>query len=630
MIEDMPLAVAAFVLACPALADAPTLTLRQTGTVSSLIKEISNQSKVNLEVDRLGREILIVSLQDALLGEAMERIAWATFGRWEKTSTGYRLVGDTGQQKKAEREYVERAANVAAVSIARFRKGVLTAGSDPDVAKATFSLRPDLGSGGATAPEARLLARLLGSVDPRNLVSLTPDGQTVHATNPTPAEFRFGFEGDIAPILSRYAAEKGWASISEQPIRVMLKGNCRPEGGYAALELFVSFKGKWEHRTVNTRIEFQPANPETRLPKELVNAIPDTTPIPLSEVSQSMVFQGEPGSPPFPTPRVYAQHPDLIKRLREPERFEPLSTFTADTWLAAGQITRRNVVANVDDVLLTPYYNHPLPTLREALHITGRLNTRYESGWLAVRPQLWNAPWGHRVDRAALGRYVSSNAKSGELASLDATAAFLNGAGSTIPRGISHYLDWASEGRLGGWDEYGGQSLYLERFYATLPDATRRAWKEGTPIDVATLPKTSHVALRNWAIARNYEGPRQGQILNPPVMEPTVSFPNGEATQGWLRATIQSEPGFAVRYPFEDGTRSLWFTEQGLANWLNNVNPDRKRILVQAAARRIVRLSADLPEGQPSTWRTWRDPQIDPAKFVPWSQARDISGRFGD
>ncbi|MFX9626896.1 hypothetical protein ABTU79_19880, partial [Acinetobacter baumannii] len=70
----------------------------------------------------------------------MEQIAWATFGKWTKTASGYRLESDAAKEGKAERDYRDAVAKTVAAAIAKYRADVLDEKkSDTQVSSSTLT-----------------------------------------------------------------------------------------------------------------------------------------------------------------------------------------------------------------------------------------------------------------------------------------------------------------------------------------------------------------------------------------------------------------------------------------------------------------------------------------------------------
>lgn len=558
-----------------------TVTVERTGTVADLLQEISGGSNVKLSAGRKeGQEILIVSLKGAPLSEAMKQIAWATFGQWEKDGKGgYKLTRDIAAERRAEREYIDKAAKIAADSIAKYREGVLRPGAtDAEITQAALPRERNPYTQPVPAADARLMARLFANVNPRSLVRTDGEGFVTISSKPFGEQLSFGPQAE--GILRQYLAEKGdelKLPPSDLPLRAVFQGQTTVRGGGGMLSL-IRPNGQSLLGLIRRNVITFDAGPNVfDLPKEIKDAIPPEMLVPISEATKE-----------FMAPKARSSEA-IISRLQQPEKFEPLATYATDTWRAVASQTRRQLVANVSDSTLIPLIDNGSPTtLLYAMEHFYRDDMRFPKDWVLVRPQFPNQPWGHQINRAALGRFVRQSSKSGTLQDLEDGATLLTSPGvTTVSLAVSNYIGWARPfygGKLQGeWDVY--------RFYGTLPTPLRRAWVEGTPIDVSTLSRESRRALGEWA-------------------------KTGTPTSGWLRADRKAQEGLVLRNKNAVGFRDAWWDYRNAATFINAGQP----LEVQPSTRTILRLYADFGVGIESPGKDLTDFTFNPNGYTHWAK----------
>jgi hypothetical protein len=599
----------------PVIADT-RLTLRSTGSVAALLEALSAKAGVSLTATpRLAREVLIVSLTEVPLSDAMARVAWATFGQWERVGEGFRLARDGGEENRAEREYREAAIGAVSSSFAAFRSRALTPGlSDSEVRAGEARLSGNPYVVGASAAAVRAFARLSSSVTPGAVAGASQERQATFSSAPSPVERSLG--ADAPQVLKRYVAERGLPP--ETQVRATIYAYAGPRGGAAMLTLWdgasnvldrsMVMIGGWDKARYST-------------PKEIADAIPANMAVPLSPVSE-FFRQGarDRMSPTEFGPGDFSRVPEVIQRLRDPEKFEPLATFVTDVWVATAKKTGRNLVANVDDDWFVPAVHRAPPTLREMITAFWLGTFKADSGWLAIRPLVPNSPWPHRIDRKALGRYARTSSASDSLAELEAAAAFVSTAGvPEMTRCVSRYMEWATEGK-------GTSNLphewALPRFYGSLPEAARRAWLAGEPVDVSKLGDSSLWYLRTWAA--------QASKTSDLPVDATRLFPHG-LPSGWLRSEERSTAGFFIRAPIGGSVTEFWGELDQLSAVINSLQPGGKgdRVEIQEAPMRKLRLFADLGPGLQTPEKVFRISIPDPNKYFPWRKASaELRGRI--
>lgn len=620
MILIMPVAFALCLLLTPQ-APASPVTVKYTGRVDGLLAQISQQTGTELTAGRKeGAEILIVAIKDATLDETMKQIAWATYGTWEKEKDGFKLIRDTAAERRADREYVARTIDYVGASIARFR--TLVEALPPAERFLRMDSSMQFGITGARSMPARDARFLLGVATALSLPDVvnrkSMEDTAVFSNMATPAQHRLGPGAEQA--LRAFVASRPDTEEFAPPVRILAKATATPYGGWLNVQLYDA-QGNLYRGAPYLLLPFSTEKPTPSVPKELIDAIPADATVPLSPQSKFFGSRSEEeGDGLAPSEREYAAMPEAIERLRNPEKFEPLGTFATDAWRAVGAHTGRNLVVNMDDRLFVPMWRGEPPSLRGFLNWPSMEQVEMPSQWLRIRPTLLNSPWGHRLDRAVMGRYVRAPYRYRSLGQLEAGAEFVTRCGMPfIPPNIGFYLVWASQGNLtsdgsGGW--------LLERFYGQLPEAARRAWISGQGVDVSALPPEAKRALSRWAVSVNVEMSGLRMKLEPSAIfsEPTIRFPLGMVTRGVLRAELKQETGFATRIPRETGGfNERWDSVESLAWLLNAMTKGAEKVQIHPSMQQSLRISADLgEEGRPERTLTYFTSE--PSKYVPWGR----------
>lgn len=620
MIFIMPVAFALCLLLTPQTPTSP-VTVKYTGRVDGLLAQISQQTGTPLTAGRKeGSEILIVAVKDVTLEETMKQIAWATYGAWEKDKDGFKLVRDTAAERRAEREYVARTADYVQAFISRFRD--LVQALPPTEKSLRMDSSMQLGIAGTRtmpARDARLLLGVASALSLPDVVNRTSMRDTAVFSNlATPAQHRLGPQADQA--LRAFIASRPDNEELDPPVRILAKATATSYGGWLNVQLY-NAKGNLYRGAPYLLLPFSTEKPTPPMPKELIDAIPANAVVPLSPLSKAFGNLDEKESDgSVPSEREFAAMPEFIERLRNPDKYEPLGTFATDAWRAVGTHTGRNLVVNMDDRLLVPMWRGAPPLLRNFLNWPAMEQVELPSQWLRIRPTLLNSPWGHRVDRAVLGRYVRTPYPYRSLGQLEAGAEFVTKCGMPfIAPELGWYLVWASQGNLttdgsGGW--------LLERFYGQLPEAARRAWISGQGVEVATLPVEAKRELSYWSVLVDVDlgGGRVAFEPSSILSERTVRFPLGMATRGILRSELKQEMGFATRIPKETGGfGERWDSTDSLAGLLNAMTKGADKVQVHPAMHQSLRILADLgEEGRPERTLTYY--VSEPSKYVPWSR----------
>lgn len=570
----LPLALGVVSLQTPS---SGTVTLQRTANVAVLLEELARRSGTPLAVGpKLGKEILIVAIDGVPLREAMDKIAWATFGAWQKSGGGYRLVRDTEAERTAERHYVKWQSAEATATLGAYRARVLQRNIAPELNRHQLQ-RQGRRAGGPPTPIERALAQALGFVRPETTIFTQPNAAAVYSSQPTAAEYSFG--PGIRQVLDNYNE-----ATPNGPVATHALLTCRYvfENATASLALF-SEKGYLIGKTMATFPLYGPDSAPRA--KEFADEVPASE-VPLSEASRFLVRTvGTTNG--FPNQRELVHMPDLTERLRDPERYEPMATFATDVWRAVAASKGLNLVANVDDVYMTPGSWTPKPpTLGEAFRTAGGYNAEVSKGWLTARPSLPNAPWYHRIDRAALGRLARAK-PSTPLGQFEAWAAYA-GAQTLAP-------DPWSTNQILAWMNVPAPELFRGwtpvRVFGSLTPQMRADWKAGRPLAIADIPVPAKEAL-TALILRPYGYEPEYRSFGD---RPTALFPQGLPNEGNLEGGVEVIPGFNWRLPPSPGAReSGWSTVRGIGNFVRQMESQRSERLQSLELQTVSRLQMNL------------------------------------
>jgi hypothetical protein len=606
-----------------ALVFSGTVTLTQTANAGTILAEVSRQSGLRLEAaPDEAKEILIVSLHDAPIKEVMDECAWATFGWWNRTRTGFRLEKDNAAENHADQEFYEESARTLARGIADCRKDVLHPGlTDDQASVAAYTKVNHRTTFVAGGPEVRLLATMLGLVDAEQAIdrdSRVWPAFTAWSNVPTAAEHALGPAANDA--LHEYAVEKNipWPSAGVgPPLIAVLTLGAEPDQGSANLQIYDRAGGLIPERMYTA---FETKDPDwNAIPKQLLDEIPPNAVAPRSEASKLFQIRMPRPSNAFAyiDPSEFENLPKLLERLRNPERFEPMATAATDAWLAIAGLTHRNLVACLDDVGLMPIIQGPEGTpLRKYIKDYGAKNVAIRPGWVLARPLAAHLPRGHQVDRAALGRFARANVRPDSVGALRAAGDFLAHCGlPALGWDITTYTWYASDAHV---EAFPGNEWDLPWAFGLMPSYLQEEWLAGEPIDIGQLPEDCRFHLGNWA------RPLTPWNVPPGVpsitAEPTHGFNGGLPANGWLRADRRVDEGFMVRSRTSAGAVYENFTNaSGVAQWLKNVAPGQPALEFVRATRTTTRLWADLGPGRLKPSKDCYDDVFDPAKYADWN-----------
>lgn len=490
----------ALVLALQSPLDKP-VTLKRTASVAALLKDLGTASGIPFEaIDKKSREVLIVSMENVPLKDAMRQIGWATYGTWEKTKDGYRLVRDIAGEQNAERHYRQWQSAEAAATIKKVRQRVKEGKSASDDSSR-------IGYVSSSALGDRLITTAFGVVDPLDTIFRDPDLECVYSTVPSPAAHSLGAAGQT--ILQAYNATSPSTPAAHAVLRCLYKY----EVLNATIELYDA-AGSFVFSS-QCRSKYEPA----LLKHEVADEIPPEATVPLGAESKRLL---PPDGKKFwqPSPDDFEAMPEVRERQRNPEKYEPLATFTTDVWREVARRKASNLVANVDDWFLYPDWASYTPKLKSAFLYAGGLNAEVQPGWLLARPSLPTPPWRHRADRAGLGSFLRSKNWN----DIPTQARFA--ASTDVP------LDDYTRSMIGAWSGHGalwGPLMWESaRFVGFLTPQQVNMLQNGAQIPISSLSEGARRSIFRWATSHPYGDGTYDQL----TQQPSLLFPNGLPSWG--------------------------------------------------------------------------------------------------
>lgn len=548
MICFMPL-VAAFCLLTPLSHTRDVrVSLTRTASVAAILRDLSAQAHIKLSAnDQRGKEILIVDVKDVPLKEVMDRIGWATYGTWNASGDTFKLVRDLDAETKAERFYRDWQTKEAKLAISQFRTRVLEKNLAPEMTEEEAQRQ---GRRANVAPMLieKLLAQALGAIRPETIIYMKPDAPSVYSDQPTPVQN--AFTTNMSSVMKSFNAGSG------RSVRHMLLScSYAFEEGNAKLTLYDG-QGEFVAST-KARFRLYPLNSR---PAELADEVPGDMDVPLSEASRFYVRPID-GWWDWPDNAVLKDAPDVIQRLQNPERYEPLATFATDAWRAVAKWKGRNLVANIDDAYMTPVWAAKPPKLQEAFRMAGGYNAELKPGWLIARPSLPTPPWQHRVDRAALGKLTRKKIEDG-VSMFKAIGDF--SASQVIPPDpyqTSRYLAWA-----GAYHLIDLRLWPSARLFGSLTTSQQQTMMAGGVIDLSQTSTIAKEVIKSSLTPAEYD---EGDLWH----QASVRFSSGLPQNGFLRASVYDRSEFYIIRPDDNG-QDHWIGSYdfGTAHWyMNNV-----------------------------------------------------------
>lgn len=570
-----------FCIAALVCRQAPSLETTFTYTtrgapVTQVLAEITRRTGLTLEATpTAGKEIVIVDVKGAKLGDFMPRLATVASGEWKKEGAGYRLTRSDAFARKSQAEEVARSAATFAKEL-EVRKAALAAfdanESDLLAGKVQAMLAQRQAANDSNyfrtmqtlnveSPTGRFATRALDALGPKALAEVRPMERHVYSTRPNRMQRAMPF--DITPLLNLYRQEQaqysasllkridakqlqGWyagaglITVPAPPSRVLLAVARPPFGTGLSFEVLlvdaenrIAQQGKVDIQSKDAA-RLEPPSP----------APGNDPPIELSPTSQQFigsirkVMEGQ----------AATAEPALLRELENPEKYDPVSFILPDGLRAVAQ--GRNVVAQMEDIsfLAAPMQANPEGKIgRGAFRkwlATGH-DVEETDGWMVVKPRnAWDAR-ETRIDRAHMGRFFRATRAAGTVG-LDQAAEYALGCPRRYVETVSFAYSFLLQPQVNSAIEM--DSLDFVRLYGALDPRQRKALQDGTEMRAADLPPAARTELASLAfraeapLQYHYTGPRTEETSRLISHEPTEAMPNGLPADAVLRGNLTAEP----------------------------------------------------------------------------------------
>lgn len=557
----------------------PVNLVSRGGTVESIVQLVSKSTGVSLgTVPETGQEIVLVSLRNAPLKEFKDRLAAAIGASWKDEHGVSRLIRTRKQfddQTAAERDlridevkiglanlkkrveaqpsFDAGAAHALALELDGINtkyKGHL---SDSPGLKARIALEP-------RSPTGRLVVSIVGALTPEEIADVGLGERIVYSTTPTPTPMQRGVTADLSALINRYESEH--QTYADELKRFPVgKGFAQRSGDETEIRAS-------DVSQVVFAIERSPYNPNLTVRLSLVRQDGSiiagaTSLLDLGEAKRTDSSLGSGKQELSPSSKAlmgaigqlqkgktFMGDKDLLAKLVEPEKFDPLSFVAADGVL--GLANGRNVIACIpDDGFVEPAFM----AMADPTHIdlakfsnwlTNKCEVRVTGDWFVASPRRKVLTRELRVDRHVMGQFFRTSIENGGV-SLDATSDLV----SKMPR---DYMDsivpmmaffLLPDLNAGVSD----RNVEFLRVYGQITQEQRLALKNGHPVSVSVLGAASKAEL-NHLIYRA-DSPLQVSTFSAPGQpntepaetissEITVALPRGIPDRATLSMTFNS------------------------------------------------------------------------------------------
>jgi len=566
----------------PMRQQAATLSYRTNAKRAKLVlAEISQVAGMKLEASgATADEILAIRLDKAPVEEAMKRIAWAVSGEWTPHNGGLMLTRQPSLEHAEERREAALTGRAIAESIARRVKLITDnpnftsveadrlAASAAGYAKSQEAEQGDQFAPGrvrieGSAPIGRALTRLVATLDPADLVSLSVGIKVAYAVDPTPAQRQLA--PAASTVLDQFMDEQEeWRAAAMRHQLPVSDSGQRSSGQDLALGIS-NINHASLGKVLLTAFRFSSMFPIVQLEllvsdrqKRVVATQTTMIGADLSQISEQMAAPAPKDAKSYDTPGEAVAAQSLLwrqagepaaaieqarQKFLQPEKTEPLSLATGRMFLACADVTNRQLVVDLPDSAIRTFWQ-PAPKFVPDQFLKMSLFPFFErdtsSDWLLYRPALASYQRSVRVDREALGQFLRRYAED-RLPSLDdqATMAITlpreleNPMPSTMREAVSHHI----EPRI---DEN------LLRFYGHLDpeakDAARRGLLKFGRIPTAGLDDIEHIICGEQPALEFRRTPEFAGVAYPLMIQPTECMPNGIPPDGTLHFVVDARP----------------------------------------------------------------------------------------
>lgn len=504
------------------------------------IKGLSDKAGVPLWIaPTLFDKTLLIDVKDAPLKDVMDRLAYSCDGLWEPSGNGWRLVRDEEKRKALQiaadarelESITKQLAKItgsgqqttpfdqaAAQKFARSVQQVREDSSQPDPGVSVWKRISDLGK---QSPSGRLMARLVVSLDPKELQKLKEGNRIVYSSLPTAMQKRM--PASLNAAIADFVREQNlWASVAEQTFpqqddqggggyyiaplqdrgradklaKVLLAVTHQQFGSYSIHMMAADAKGHIISRG-DENFSAQFSEEDERMMSQPPKADPNEKPIEIAPLSKELTKALGNGNIYESRGIVPTLSPALREAMLNPEKVDPLSFATSDILFGIGAQTHSNIVANVPDYLFFLNIDNPgmkmdRPSAFFQITKMMKIEAEVKDGWFVVHPGTSPFTTVSLINRKALGPLLRNIVKKGRLTLDDAATYALSAPGQGMDFIGSIYLSCFDPTARQLIDE---NSRDMLQFYATLSPYQRQAAQRQQPISFQSLSPLQRTIL---------------------------------------------------------------------------------------------------------------------------------------
>lgn len=503
------------------------------------VEQLSKAAHVTLTAPKaFESDVIAFRLQDATLKEAMDRIATLTAGEWVKEGEGYQLVRNREKLRKDELAEAEAELSLFATAIKEKKAAVeklqpFTEEGARTLAQQLTDTQKDSGSQQYDgrlwqklqkleegAPGGRAIARVVANLDAKELAGLPYDYKVVYSDKPT--KLQRPLPKGIEPAIQQLVKDQNlWAEVAERMTTDQEGGYYTPalwmksafNGGVGKVLLMITKQRSMGN--VYANVELVTANQKgvivvrgnqnisaaNRFNMEQPKPLPGEeslkpTALALAMKSRWESMSGGGASTPPAIPK------DVLDKLTNPEKFEPLSLSTGESLIQLAEAKKENLVVSLsDEAFQYGFYvgmQQTTPSMYLTLLGTALMNVEEKDGWLTLGPKNPASARKERLDRSVAGRFIRAVQAKGR-ATLDELANYA----IAVDGELYQTLGYSIVQLMSPYQ----QDMYFEasilRFYGHLTPAERTTLSRGGSLSMNRLSPALSEALNKMIFGQN-------------------------------------------------------------------------------------------------------------------------------
>lgn len=593
------LALAGAVWAQDAFPDVKVTYTTVAVTPRQALAEISAKTGVQLQsTPTMDREVLVLRLKDAPLGDAMRKIAQATAGAWEKKGEIYYLIADMTKRQQEAATAQQKYAEGIAKRLQKMREEMTKAKQPPT--KTAGADDADDFMGFLSMGESSL-QKMVVALGASAIAQVGEGGRVVYATQPN--RMQRPLPGAVSSLIGEFIVEYNKQAVADkqsegdlsgappeaaaflemfkQPKREVVKGNPaktlvileRREGMFGGVKLEVKLFDQNGVVLANQSSQISVDMPFD--PKDYGKPAPaPTKPSPkieLSPVSKELFTVGQSFSSMGAASNLKLS-PELMAAFADPVARDPLSFVDSEGLIAVAENRDRQLVADLPDDLLSFWGNLKakgdltIDSFLDGLKEDDATVIEDADGWMVVSPGQPVEARADRTDRFALRTLIQAAQRQGYV-SLDDVAAYALKNDSPMdgaPASTAYIMVFAPNAIQAGM--MGSTDWDLLRLYGNLSAVQRQNLKEGGRVGFGQLSPAAQSLLTQMLFGAKTAlqvDTNQPKKESDPLMdmmmsqmsrfgqgggggdfrtEPTEAMPQGLPPAGYLQVAFSSEP----------------------------------------------------------------------------------------